>query len=159
MRENLPAPLSRRPSYLQQNNGNPFTALRQEMDRLFDDFFTPSASFGSFAFTPAIDVSETDKDVRVRTELPGVAESDVDIELNGDLLTIKGEKREEKSENGENRRVFERSYGAFQRSIRLPFEPKEDQVKAAFKDGVLTVTAPKPPELAKASKRIPIARN
>lgn len=139
--------------------GDPFLAFRQEMDRLFDSFFAPaqfSRFAGGFGFNPAIDVTENDKEVRVRAELPGVDEKDIDISLDGDMLTVRGEKREERVEDGERRRVVERSYGAFERTIQLPFTPQDQDIVAKFKDGVLTVKLRKPPELSRPTKRIPI---
>ncbi len=163
MREDNTAPLARRSENLPDyRRSDPFVAFRQEMDRLFDSFFAPTrfgaAGFGGFPFNPAVDLTENEKEVRLRAELPGVDEKDVEIRLDGDVLTIRGEKREERADDSDRRRVIERSYGAFERSVRLPFAPDEDEVKADFKNGVLTVTAKKPPELARPSKRIPIAR-
>ena len=163
MRESNGAPPARRSDYSPDvMRGDPFFAFRQEMDRLFDSFFEPSQQFGRFGagfqFNPAIDITENETELRVRAELPGVDEKDVEISVNGDMLTISGEKREEHVEDGDKRRIVERSYGSFQRSIQLPFTPKDENIRADFKDGVLTITAPKPPELARASKRIPIQR-
>jgi HSP20 family protein len=163
MRENGNPPLARRSDILPPaGRADPFTAFRNEMDRLFDSFFAPAgygvAGFGGFAFNPAIDMTENEKEICLRAELPGVDEKDVEIKLDGDVLTIRGEKRQERTDEGDQRRVFERTYGSFERSVRLPFEPADDEVKAEFKNGVLTVTAKKPPELARATKRIPITR-
>lgn len=163
MRENLPAPSQRRSSPATQNGwrNDPFTQLRQEMDRLFDDFISPSfAASGMremWSFQPSLDMTDADKEVRIRADLPGVEEKDVELSLHGALLTIKGERREERDEEHENRRVSERAYGAFERSVRLPFEPDQAKVKADYHNGVLTITIPKPPEVTKATKRIPIA--
>lgn len=164
MREESNAPLARRSDPLPDfRRGDPFSAFRHEMDRLFDSFFAPAqvgrfAALGDFPFNPALDLTENEKEVRLRADLPGVEEKDVEIRLDGDLVTIRGEKREERSENGDQRRFVERSYGSFERSVRLPFTPDEEDVKADFKNGVLTITAKKPPELARASKRIPIQK-
>lgn len=166
MRENNGAPPVRRSETLPDAmRGDPFLAFRQEMDRLFDSFFAPTqfgrGGFGGlagFPFNPAIDLTENEKEVRLRAELPGVDEKDVEISVERDILTIRGEKREERTEDGDKRRVVERSYGSFERSIRLPFAPEDEEIKANFKDGVLTITALKPPELARSSKRIPIQK-
>lgn len=163
MRENGNTPPARRSDILPPAaRGDPFLAFRHEMDRLFDSFFTPSrfgvGDFGAFSFNPAVDLTENDNEICLRAELPGVEEKDVEIKLDGDVLTIRGEKREERTEDGDQRRVVERSYGSFERSLRLPFEPEESEVKAEFKNGVLTVTAKKPAELSKPSKRIPITK-
>lgn len=163
MRENGNAPLARRSDILPSSGrGEPFALFRQEMDRLFDTFFTPSrfgaGDLAGFPFNPAVDLTENDREICLRAELPGVEEKDVEIKLEGDVLTIRGEKREERTDEGDQRRVFERSYGAFERRIRLPFEPEDSEVKAEFRNGVLTVKAKKPPELSRASKRIPITK-
>lgn len=164
MRESNHAPLARRSDHLPQNGyRDPFLAFRQEMDRLFDDFFAPSrfgafSAFSGFDFQPALEVTENEREVCVRAELPGVEEKDVEISLDGDLLTIRGEKREERAEDGDHRRLVERAYGAFERSLRLPFEPDDKDVRAEFKNGVLTVKAKKPPELSRPLKRIPIQK-
>lgn len=167
MREKNGSPPVRRSEALPEAmRGDPFLAFRHEMDRLFDSFFAPS-QFGrlgfaggqlNFPFNPAIDLTENDKELRLRAELPGVDEKDVEISLEGDLLTIRGEKREERSDEGDKRRFVERAYGAFERTIQLPFAPEDQEIKADFKDGVLTVTAKKPPELSRSSKRIPIQK-
>jgi HSP20 family protein len=167
MRENNGSPPARRFENLPETmRGDPFLAFRHEMDRLFDSFFAPTqlgrltggGGLAGFPFNPAIDVTENDKEVLVRAELPGVDEKDVEINVEGDLLTIRGEKREERRDDGDRRRFVERSYGSFERSIQLPFAPEDQEIKAGFKDGVLTVTAKKPPELSRASKRIPIQK-
>jgi HSP20 family protein len=164
MRDEDDAPLARRSDTVPDiRRTDPFAAFRQEMDRLFDTFFAPSqlgrlSAGAGFPFSPPLDLTENEKEVRLRAELPGVEEKDVEIRLEGDLLTVRGEKREERSDGDARRRVVERSYGAFERSVRLPFAPDEGDVKADFKDGILTVTAKKPPELARASRRIPIVK-
>ena len=166
MREKNGSPVARRSETLPDAvRGDPFLAFRHEMDRLFDSFFAPTqfgrTGFGAmsgFPFNPAVDLTENDKEVRLRAELPGVEEKDIDINLDADVLTIRGEKREERTEDGEKRRFVERSYGSFERSIQLPFAPADQEIKADFKDGVLTITATKPPELARTSKRIPIQK-
>ena len=163
MRDDNDAPLARRSDNLPAARaGDPFAVFRHEMDQLFDRFFAPDRlsrfGFGGMAFNPALDMTENDKEVRLRAELPGVDEKDVEIRLDGDIITIRGEKREERTDEGDQRRVVERSYGAFERSLRLPFAPENGEVKAEFKDGVLTVTAKKPAGFIQASKRIPIVK-
>jgi len=92
-----------------------------------------------------MNVSETENEVRVTVELPGVTEKDIDVSLNDDILTIRGEKKFESERGGEKEsfHFVERSYGNFQRSLHLPFAVKPDDVKAAFQNGVLTITLPK----------------
>ena len=92
---------------------------------------------------PALDVSETDTQVIVKAEVPGIKADDIDISLMGDTLTIKGEKREESREEREDYHRVERRYGAFQRTLSLPSQVDPDKVKASYKDGVLKVTMEK----------------
>jgi len=133
---------------------DPFAALRCEMDALFDGFVSDFSEHTRAleAFNPDVDLTENDKEVRITAELPGVEEKDVEISVSGDALTIKGEKREEKEEKGEERYRFERSYGAFRRSFSLPCEVDSDKATASFKKGVLTVTLPKTAQAAKSKK-------
>ena len=106
---------------------------------------------------PATDLVETDKEIEITAELPGLEEKDIQIDLSDNVLTIRGEKREERTEEGEQRRLIERSYGSFERSLRLPFVPEDDGVTADFKNGVLTVTARKPASFSGSAKQIPIS--
>jgi HSP20 family protein len=129
--------------------GDPFLSLHREMNRLFDDalrgFDRPAmagSGMGNF-IDASMDVSETENEIRVTAELPGVAESDIDVSLDDDMLTISGEKKFEKKDDKENYHFMERSYGTFQRSLRLPSSVDPDAVKASFRNGVLTVTIPK----------------
>jgi HSP20 family protein len=133
--------------------GDPFLSLHREMNRLFDDVFRgtrlPAATssqgqgdVGAFV-NASMNVSETDKEIRVTAELPGVTEQDIDVSLDDDVLTIRGEKRFERKDDKENFHFVERSYGTFQRSLRLPYAVESEQVRASFENGVLTVTVPK----------------
>jgi HSP20 family protein len=129
--------------------GDPFLSLHREMNRLFDDFFR-GAGGGSIGpgevgniVSTQMNVSETDKEVRITAELPGVNEQDVEVTLDDDMLTIRGEKKFERRDEKENFHFVERSFGTFQRTIRLPFTANPDQVQARFDHGVLTVTVPK----------------
>ena len=92
---------------------------------------------------PHMDVSETDKEVRIQAELPGVSENDIDVSLHEDVLTIRAEKKQERKEEREGVHFSERAFGTFQRSLRLPFQLNPDQVQARFVNGVLSVTMPK----------------
>ena len=139
--------------------GDPFSALRREMDRLVDSFgreFGWPAAGQPGAMAPSIDVSETDSEIKVEAELPGVDQKDVEVVVADNLLTIKGEKRAEKEERKKDYHLIERSYGGFARSITLPFAAEPDKAKASFKNGVLTVTLPKPPEMKAKAKKIAI---
>lgn len=128
---------------------SPVSSLQHEMNQLFDRFFEgfPFEPFdwsGGFAsFRPRIDVSETDTEVTVSAELPGVDEDDIDVSVRGDALTISGERREEKEEHDRDYYRREQLYGNFQRTIPLPNGIDTDHVSAAFKRGVLTVHLPK----------------
>ena len=103
-----------------------------------------------------MNVSETDKAVQVTAELPGMEEKDIQISLERDVLLISGEKKSESEETGKNFHRVERSYGSFQRAIPLVSEVQEDKVDATFKNGILTITLPKPPSSVKAAKKISI---
>lgn len=145
---------------------DPFTSLRRDIDRLFEDFFrgpslAPREDAGTAAvLTPRIDVSETDQAIQINAELPGVDEKNIDVQLSGDMLTIRGEKRVEREEKhkDKNYHLIERAYGAFARTIRLPFDADPDKVEASFDKGVLTVTVPKPEEAQQKTKRIEVKK-
>ena len=113
---------------------------RDIFDWAFDGFDLPDIFRSEKAVTPAFDISETANEIHVKAELPGMDAKEIDITVTGDLLTIKGEKKEEKGQNFHRR---ERRYGSFSRSFRLPVEVKADSINAGYKDGVLTVTMPK----------------
>ena len=128
----------------------PFFSLHREMNRLFEDALRggdlPQGSGQSAAasfLAPQINVSESENEIRITAELPGVNENDVEITLNDDALVIRGEKKIERKDERENFHVVERSFGTFQRTLRLPFPVDPDQVRASFDNGVLTVTLPK----------------
>lgn len=142
---------------------DPFFSLQREMNRLFDDAFRGLGSTSQTGQSQAggmvearMNVSETDKEFRVTTELPGVEEKDVDVALEGDVLTIRGEKKfeQERGSEKENFHFVERSYGSFQRSIQLPYAVKAEDVRAEFHNGVLTLTLPKSEQAQR--RKIPI---
>ena len=141
---------------LQRNETNPFLALHREMNRLFDDAFRTFdvAPFSSRAIGwPSVEVKETDKDVKIVAELPGLEEKDVNVELQDGVLTISGEKKSETEDK--ERRFSERYYGRFERSIPVG-DVEQDKVAATFKNGELTVTLPKSPAAQQKVKRIVI---
>ena len=123
-------------------------ALREEMNKLWNCFFGEKAFLEPFGkgWVPSLDVSETKENVVVKAEVPGMAGKDIDISLSGGVLTIKGEKKQEKEEKDENYHFTERIYGAFSRSVQLPQEVQTDKVTASYKNGVLTITLPKSEE-------------
>jgi HSP20 family protein len=134
--------------------GDPFVDLQREVNRVFDDVFRgigvgPSDEGGHAMKAPRIDVDETEQEIRITAELPGVPKDAVDVSLDDDVLVIRGEKRCERQD--EEARVSERFYGTFRRAIQLPFAPEPDQVRADFENGVLTITLPKqtPPQTSR----------
>ena len=148
---------SQAPSVFQNDGESPFLALHREMNRLFDDAFRSfdsPALFGRMPSWPSLEVSETDTEVRIAAELPGLDEKDVELFVEDNGLTIRGEKRSETEDK--DRQFSERIYGRFERRIPLGFEAKDEEVKAQFKNGVLTVTVPKSAEARAKSRRIPI---
>ena len=136
----------------------PLTSFRREMDRLFDDFFrAPALSrFGEFGGMrvswPSIDVEDRDNEVLVIAEVPGMTDKDVELLLENGMLTIRGEKKGEKSERG----YSERWYGRFERQIPLPTSVDEEHCKADFQNGLLTIHLPKTREAEEGRKKIPI---
>ena len=146
-----------------REEADPFVTLHREMNRL-DDVFRgfeagPFGGLGrmanwSGASWPSVEVSETDKDVRVSAELPGLDEKDVEVLLGEGVLTIRGEKRSEVEDKG--RASSERVYGRFERRIPLAWEVEEDKIQASFKNGVLSVTLPKSAQAEAQMRRIAI---
>ena len=135
---------------VRRGEDHPFLTLHREMNRLFDDAFrgfelTPFSSDRFFDRVggnnwPSVEVSETDKEIKITAELPGLDEKDVHVELANGVLAIAGEKRTETEDK--DRRFSERSHGRFERRIAVE-DVDEDKISAAFKNGVLTVTPPK----------------
>lgn len=119
---------------------NPFEAFERDVKRIFDDFFAlePVDLFDS-AWLPTVDVEEDEKSIHVRAEIPGIDEKDINVTLEDNVLTISGEKKEERKEENKRYVLAERRFGSFKRSIALPAEVKSDSVKASFKNGVLTI--------------------
>jgi HSP20 family protein len=150
----------------------PLEALRQEVDRLFEDFDRGSwgfplrrSIFGAAPFwpheltwgaAPAVDMVEKDSAYEITAELPGMEEKDVEVTLVNDELTIKGEKQEEEKETRKGFHLHERRFGSFERRFALPESVDTDKVEAHFKKGLLTVTLPKKPEAQKPEKKIEV---
>jgi HSP20 family protein len=146
----------------------PFEDLRREVGRLFEDFgygFRRLPSRRSIfetepfwrrtalsASAPAVDMVEKETAYEMTAELPGMDEKNIELTVADDMLTIKGEKREEKEEKKKDYYLSERRFGSFERSFRLPEGVESDKIEASFKKGVLTVTLPKTPEAQKKSK-------
>src|SRR5579875_3481389 len=129
------------------DDGDPFTALHREVNRMFDNFARDfgiglPSRFGMWGGWPNVEVSETDAEVKVVAELPGLEQKDVEVSFHDGMLTLKGEKKSES-----NGAVYsERWQGQFQRSLQLGPDIDPDKIAASFKNGVLTVTLPKRPE-------------
>jgi len=153
----------------------PLANLRREIDRAFDQFgsvfghwpfgrslfdIEPFQRFesGFGALSVHVETSETDKDYQITAELPGMDESDIEVTLSDDLLTLKGEKRAEKEEKEKDYHLTERRYGAFRRSFRVPEGVDADKIKASFDKGVLQLVLPKTKETRQKARKIAIKK-
>lgn len=137
------------------SNGSGLTRFQDEMNRMFEDFMssspwsmTPSQFFGDYAptrFVPRMDISDSGEALQISAELPGMEADDVEINLRGDHLQIRGEKRQEETEEDEDRGYYrtERTFGTFERTIPLPEEVDADKAEARFNNGVLDISIPK----------------
>lgn len=148
----------------------PFESLRREIDRLFEDFdrgfwrfpFRRSAFEmepfwrREWAVSPAVDIVEKDNAYEVTADLPGLDEKDIEVRLVKDVMTIKGEKQEQKEEKKKDYYLRERHFGSFERTFRVPEGVDADKIAATFKKGVLTVTLPKKPEAQAPAKKIEV---
>jgi HSP20 family protein len=150
-------------SLAKNETNDPFTSLREEMNRLFDSFhtgFEPAQlsriDDASASWAPKVNVTENDNALLVTAELPGIDEKDIDVSLDNGLLTIRGEKKQEKEEKDKNFYRSERSYGMFQRSLALPVEVDENKIDAEYKKGVLKLTLPKTKEAISKVRKIPV---
>ena len=144
------------------------------MDRLFEDFaggfwrspfprsFFDIAPFGrgeeGWAATPKVDVTETDKAYEIAAELPGMSEKDIEVNVANGVLSIKGEKQEEKEEKKKDYYLRERSFGSFQRAFQVPDGVDLDKIECSFKNGLLTVTLPKTAQAQQAAKKIEVKK-
>lgn len=123
--------------------------LRDDMNELFDSVFGRSAErqpAGEGVWNPAVDVSETEEAVFVAAEVPGLKKEDIKISIQDNVLTLQGEKKQEKIQKDENLHCVERYYGNFRRSFNLPSQVDSGKVKATYKDGILTIELPKKEE-------------
>ncbi|MDF7801441.1 Hsp20/alpha crystallin family protein [Pontiellaceae bacterium B1224] len=139
-------------------NENPFDVLHREVNELFETYYRGIGGFGRrMAGSAGFEVSETDDEIRVKIELPGMDEKDIEVTLDENNLVIRGEHKEQSEKKKRNYHISEMSSGSFHRSIPLTAEVDVAQAKAKFKRGVLTLTLPKT-ELAKErGKHIPIS--
>ena len=121
--------------------------LREAMDRLFNDAFTPSLGTAGGWQAPAVDLYQTDNEVVVKAALPGLKADDVQISITGDMLSLKGEYKQEEEKKEKAYHLREQRYGAFECSFALPTAVVSDKAKAEFENGVLTITLPKAEEV------------
>ena len=127
-----------------------FSSFQDEMNRVLDNFLSRETSYG-MDWIPVVDVAESESDITVKAEIPGIDPKDVDISITGETLTLKGEKKEEKENIGKSYHRVESSYGSFKRVITLPASVDVDKVTAEGKNGILEITLPKKEE-SKAKK-------
>lgn len=156
-------PMRRRGDLARRSAGDPIAEFRREFDRLFDDFFggfdlsLPDLPGGGwYGGWPKVNIAESDKDIVVTAELPGVEASDVSVHLDGDLLTLSGEIQDEQNREGRRWTRAERVTGHFERTIHLPAPVLSDQSKATFKRGLLKITLAKDTDAPNARKAISI---
>jgi len=124
-----------------------FMTLREAMDHLFDDAFTRPLSIRDGWSVPAIDMYQTDDEVVVKASLPGFKADDVQINITGEILTLKGEVKAQDEKNERAWHIREQRWGSFERSVALPTDVMADKAKAEFENGILTVTLPKAEEV------------
>lgn len=117
--------------------------LREAMDRLFDDAFTRPINMGVVSGLPAIDLYQTNDEVVLKAALPGLKADDVQITVTADVLTLRGEFKQESEKKEATYHVREQRYGSFERSVMLPTDVQTDKAKADFENGILTITLPK----------------
>jgi HSP20 family protein len=153
---------NRAPMIYRDEERNPFLSLHREMNRLFNDVFRAFdrdlPAFGPPSALPtgwpSVEISETEKEIKVTAEVPGLDEKDIEVLLNDGVLTVKGEKRSETEDK--EKQFSERYYGRFERRIPLGTEVDDDKIEAGFRNGVLTVTLPKTEKAQTQVKRIAI---
>jgi len=142
----------------QWRRGDPFDVLHREINELFDGYYRGFGGLGRrMAGSAGFELSETDDEIRVKAELPGMDEKDISVELEENMLVIRGERKDEKETKKRNYHVSEMSYGGYHRSIPLPARIDREKAKARFRRGVLTLTLPKTDESKAERKRIPIS--
>ena len=147
-----------------QPESNSLFSLQQDMNRIFETFFQafdeqPFASLSESSsgfFQPKIDLSETQAELKVSVELPGLSVKDLHVTVTNDALTIKGEKHEEKEEQTKGYYRMERHYGSFNRTVEFPVGVDKDRAEASFNNGVLTIVVPKAKHSQVEVKKIPV---
>jgi len=136
-----------------------FSSPMFNWDGFFGDFplfARPTTPAGDRSFVPAVNIEETETELRLSAEMPGLEEADFEVITDGDLLTIRGEKKVETRSDENGRRRIERSRGAFERSFRVAWEIDSDRVKAVYKNGVLDLVIPKPETEQSQVRTIPV---
>lgn len=131
-----------------RNEALPLSSLRRAMDRLFENFFEEWPSLGreegnGGVFAPAIDLKDTDDALIAEVEIPGMTQKDISVQVEGDVLTIKGERKHEEEKKTKSYYRKECSYGAFERQVTLPVSVDRDKVEATYANGILQITLPK----------------
>ncbi len=136
-------------------------SLQEQFSRLFDDPFFRVANNDSAltAWSPSVDIYETEQELVLRADLPDLSEKDIDVRVENNMLTIRGERKFEKDVSEENYLRIERSYGSFSRSFSLPNTVNTEQIKADYRNGVLTVTLPKREESKPKQVKVSISPN
>lgn len=126
----------------------PFREMQRMVDRLFDEFPYEWSTLagGTKELIPAMDIFETDKGYEVEAEIPGIKREDIEVNINDRILTIKGEKKNERNEEKKGSKILERVYGTFERSFTLPEDADTNNVSAKYENGILKLTIPKRPE-------------
>lgn len=137
-----------------------FTLFRKEFDDLFDSFFRSfdlkHLETGAGSFSPRIDIVDSEKEICIKAELPGMDEKDIDVSLSGSILSIRGEKKEEKEDKGKDYYRMERSYGSFSRSVQVPADVDESKIRAHMRKGVLNIILPKTEKAVEETKKIAV---
>jgi HSP20 family protein len=155
------SPFKRKNVPMRRETDMPFGLPNQNMETMFDTFLRgfdvdPLWTRRLGEFNPQVDVTEDEKEIKIAAELPGIDEKDIDLSVTRDTLTIKGEKKEEKEDNGKNYYRMERSYGSFYRVIPLPVEVETDKISAHYKKGILKIKIPKTAKAIEEKKKITI---
>jgi HSP20 family protein len=132
--------------------------IRREMDRLWDSFFERGLPerFESREWMPAFDMAEKENELIVKVDLPGIEPKELDVSVSDNTLTVRGEKKEEREEKKEDYLMRESAYGAFSRSVRLPYPIQSDKIKTSYQDGVLRIAMPKSEEAKKKQVKVAV---
>lgn len=155
-----------RTGHVEQTTGSdPFSMLRREMDRMFEDYgrswqLPPAFSAGNGFLSPRVDIAETESGLELTAELPGIAEKDIHVEIEDGVLTLRAEHSAERTEDDEKRKyhLVERSRGSYLRRFQLPYKAEEDKVEARFDNGVLKVTIPRAAAQGNGGRKIEVKK-